>query len=94
MLTYRWRRCGQELMFSWPVSSSFAILHVDLWMLGRFTDSNGNVALMNTMCDMYQFVVVVPVPDKTSATLADYFVQRVLMNFFLLKDHLLLCTSP
>ena len=50
-------------------------------MPGHFTDSNGNVALMNTMCDMYQFVVVVPVPDETSATLADYFVQHVLMKF-------------
>ena len=30
MLTYRWRRRGQELMFSRPVSSPFAILHVYL----------------------------------------------------------------
>ena len=30
MLTYRWRRRGQELIFSWPVSSPFAILHVNL----------------------------------------------------------------
>ena len=33
------------------------------------------------MCDMRQFVVVVPVPDETSATLVDYFVQHVLMKF-------------
>ena len=37
---------------------------------GHFTDSDGNVALINIMCDMTQFVVVVPVPDETSATLA------------------------
>ena len=36
---------------------------------------------MNSMCDMYQFVVVVPVPDETSATLVDRFVQHVLMKF-------------
>ena len=30
MLIYRWRRRGQELMFSWPVSFPFAILHVDI----------------------------------------------------------------
>ena len=29
-LTYCWRRCGQELMFAWPVSFPFTILHVDL----------------------------------------------------------------
>ena len=50
-------------------------------MPGYITDSNGNVALMNTMCDMCHFVVVVPVPDETSVTLADYFVQHVLMKF-------------
>ena len=34
-LTFRWRRRGQELMFSWPLSIPFIILHVDLWMLGN-----------------------------------------------------------
>ena len=67
-------------MFSWPVSSSFAILHTDLWVPGHFTDSDGN-ALMNVMYDMTQFVVVVPVPDKTLATLAKYFMQHVLLKF-------------
>ena len=51
-LTFRWRRRGQELMFSWPLSIPFAILHVDLWMPGKFTDSKGNTALMNAMCDI------------------------------------------
>ena len=49
-------------MFSWPVSSPFFfILHADLWMPGHFKDRNGNVALMNVMCDMTQFAVVVRV---------------------------------
>ena len=39
------------------------------------------MALMNTMCDMPQFVVVVLVPDEASATLADYFFPHVLMKF-------------
>ena len=30
ILTYRWRRRGQELMFSWHVSSSIDILQVGL----------------------------------------------------------------
>ena len=81
MLTYRQRRRIQELMFSWPVSYPFAILHVDLWMPGHHTDPNGYMALMNTMCDMSQFVVVVPVPDESSATLASFFMQYVIMKF-------------
>ena len=52
MLTYRCRRRGQELMFSWPVISPFVILHVDLWMQGHHSDLNGNMALMNAMYDM------------------------------------------
>ena len=68
-------------MFSCPVSSPFAILHADLWVPGHFTDSDGNVALMNGMCNMTQFVAVVPVPGETSATLAEYFMQHVLLKF-------------
>ena len=68
-------------MFSWPVSSPFAILHVDLWMPGHHTDPNGYMALKNTMCDTSQFIVVVPVPNESSATLASFFMQHVLMKF-------------
>ena len=70
-------------MFSWPVISPFAILHVDEWMSGHYTDSNGCMTLMNVMCDTCQFVVVVPVPDKISTTLASYFMQYVLLEFSL-----------
>ena len=81
-LTFRWRRRGQ-LMFSWPLSILFAMLYVDFWMPGKFTDSKGNTALINSMCDMSQFVVIEPVPDKSSTTLADHFFQHVLMKFCL-----------
>ena len=72
-------------MFSWPVCYPFAILHVDLWMPGHHTDEHGNMALINSMCDMHQFVVVVPVLDENSATLARYFMQYVLMKFGLCR---------
>ena len=68
-------------MFTWPVSSPFAILHVNLWIPGHYTDSNGYIALMNVICDMCQFVVVVPVPDEIYATLATSFMQHVLMKY-------------
>ena len=77
MKTYRWRRRSQEFMFSWPVSSPFAILHVHLWIPGHFTDCNSNVSLMNVMCDMTQFVIIVLVPNEIAATLAKNFMQRV-----------------
>ena len=73
ILLHHWRRYIQDLIFSWPVSSPFAILHVDLWMLGNHTDSNGNMALMNATCNMSHFVVVVPILAESSATLASNF---------------------
>ena len=69
MLTYVWRRQDQEVMFSWPVSSSFSILHADPWIPGHFEGKSGNVALISLICDMTQFVVVVPVPNEVASTL-------------------------
>ena len=68
-------------MFSCPLRSPFSILHVDLWSPGHMTDHNGYIVLMNIMCDMTQFIVVFPVPDETSTTLASHFMQHVLLKF-------------
>ena len=68
-------------MFSWSISSPFAILHADLWLPCHFIDRNGNIALMNIMCDMTRFIIVIPVPNKTAATLAEHFIQHVLLIF-------------
>ena len=80
-ITCRWRRRGSELLFSWPISSPFSILHADLWFPGDFTDYTGSHYLLNVMCDLTQFVVVVPVPGCTSAIIAKHFVQDVLFKF-------------
>ena len=50
----------------------FAILHVDFLIPGHHTDSNGYISLMNVICDMSQFIVVILVPDEYSTTLASY----------------------
>ena len=68
-------------MFLWPVSSPFVTLHVDLWLQGHFTDHNGNVAPMNVMCDMTQFVIVVPVLDEIADILAEHFMRHELLKF-------------
>ena len=81
LLNFHWRRRDQDHMFSWPVGSPFTIIHVDLWIPGKYIDSKGNMKLMNAMYDMSQFVVVVPIPDESFATLADYLFQHVLMKF-------------
>ena len=38
------------------------------------------MVLMNTACNMSQFIGVVPIPDESSSTLAEYFFQHVLMK--------------
>ena len=60
-------------MFSWPIIPSFAIIHVDLWMTGKYTDSKGNISLMNDVFDTSQFVVVTPVTNVSPDTLDDFF---------------------
>ena len=80
-LIFCWCRRGQEVVFSWPVSLPFAIICIDLWMFSKYTDSNGNVILMDTMGNISQFVVVALVPDESSTILANYFFQHVLMKF-------------
>ena len=70
MLTDKRQRRGQKVMFHWSINLPFAILHADLWLLGHFTGHNGYVAFINIMSNMIQFVIVVPVPNETAATLA------------------------
>ena len=72
-------------MFYWPISSPFAILRVDFWIPGGHTDTNECMNLVNLMCDMIKFVVVVPVPDEPSVTLASYFMQHVLLKIGLYR---------
>ena len=52
-----------------------------MWIHVYYTDTSSYMTLMNDICDMSQFVVVVSVPDKSSATLASYVMQHVLMKF-------------
>ena len=50
-------------------------------MHGKYININGNMVLMNDMCDMSQFVVVVPVTNGSFDILAEIFSQHVLMKF-------------
>ena len=52
-----------------------------MWMLGNHKDPNGYMVLINAICDTSQLVLVVPVRDNSSTTLADNFMQQILMKF-------------
>ena len=65
-----------------------------MWIHVYYIDTSSYIALMNYICDMSQFVVVVSVPDKSSATLASYVMQHVLMKFGLYHLIVLYHGSP
>ena len=50
-------------------------------MPGKYTDSKDYMALMNAMYDISQFVVVVPVTNESSTTIAENCFQHVLMKY-------------
>ena len=41
-------------------------------MSGEYPDNKGNMLLMNAMCDMSQFVVVVSVTNESPTTLVEH----------------------
>ena len=45
-------RESSGLLQSWPITTPFAILSVDLWQPGEMSDYTGRNHLLNTMCDM------------------------------------------
>ena len=57
----------------WSVNSLFAIIHVELWIPSNYTDNNDYMDLMNIICDMSQFVIIVPVSDNFSPVFASHF---------------------
>ena len=54
-----WRSRKSELYFSWPVTTPFYIMHMDLWAPGKIVSaaSGKTQMLLNAMCDLTQFVI-------------------------------------
>jgi hypothetical protein len=74
-------RRHSELMFSWPVSTPFFILHIDLWQPGKTEEKfSGSTHLLAAMCDLSGFVICHPVKDTTSGSLARIFMEEVLLK--------------
>ena len=74
-------RRHSELLFSWPVSVPFFILHVDLWSPGHTTEPmSGSTHVLAAMCDLTGFVINESVANITASALATNF-----MHHFLLK---------
>merc|ERR1712194_590939 len=71
-----------ELHFLWPITVPFWIMHVDLWSPCLIENSAGEKGyLLNSMCDITQFVVSSPTSDISAAAVAQLFMKDVVLSF-------------
>jgi hypothetical protein len=69
------KQVKSELMFCCPLDSPFCTLHVDLWSAGDANGDGSQAHLLNSMCDMNQFMVSTPAPVILASALASVFMQ-------------------
>ena len=75
------RRENTGIIIPWPLSTPFSVISVDLWSPGKIESTMGYKHLLNSMCDMCQFVVSVPVKQTTAEYLARLFMENMLLKF-------------
>ena len=66
---------------SWPLSTPFSVVSVDIWSPGRAETALGFKHLLNAMCDMCQFVISIPIKNMSASYLARLFMEQVLLKF-------------
>ena len=77
-----WRSTKREMRFSWPMIVPFWIIHVNMWSPGATLDTEDNKSyLMNSMCDITQFVLSLSTELIESAVLAKLFMTDAIMTF-------------
>ena len=74
-------RENTSLVHSWPITTPFAIISVAIWKPGTITNNDGYTCLLNSMCDMTQFVVVAPAKHTEASYLARLFMESILLKF-------------
>ena len=75
------QRESTGLVYSWPVTTPFAIISVDIWKPGNTVNINGYTCLLNSMCNMTLFVVVAPAAKTEASYIARLFMETVLLKF-------------
>ena len=80
---HMWHNRKSELYFSLTITSPFWIIQTDLWIPGNAdTDSRVNTGyLLNSLCNLTQFVVSTPTFNITASALAKLFMEEVLLTF-------------
>ena len=71
---------SRELVYSYPASSPFYIIHVDIWQPGETLSDQGYGYFLGAMDDLTGFVIVAEFKVISSATIAALFMQQVLLK--------------
>jgi hypothetical protein len=73
-------RRNSELVYSWPVSSPFAIIHVDIWQPGAVANYSGSKHVLAAMCNLTGFSIIAELQATDSVSLAEAFMKHVLLR--------------
>ena len=76
-----WKQRKNDLYFSWPVTVPFWIIHCDLWSPGATVDKEGNLSVLNCMCDLTQFIVSSVIKETTAEALSIAFMENVVLKY-------------
>lgn len=71
---------SKELVYSYPASSPFYIIHVDIWQPGDTLSAQGFGFFLGAMDDLTGFMIVAEFKELSSATLAAILMQQVLLK--------------
>jgi hypothetical protein len=63
-------RASLELLYSFPLSSSFPAVHADAWVPGKTMSFDGYIGLMIVVCHMTGFAAIEPIKEMNSASFA------------------------
>ena len=69
------------LIHSWPITTPFAIISVNVWQPGSVVNADGMVDILNSMCDMTQFIVMASIQNLEASHIVGVFMENVLLKF-------------
>ena len=78
----RSRKC--KIYFSWPVTTPFYIMHINIWSPGHLIDKNSTrstIQLMKSRCEHNQFVIYSVVRNINAEGPANKFMEDVALSF-------------
>ena len=65
----------RQLVQSWPLLTPFAIISIDIWSPGEIASPTRAKCMLNSMCDMTQFVCAVALSHVNTAELVRAFIE-------------------